>query len=206
MLDVNDNEPQFVGAPYSFSLTDSNIRDYINVIDDISANDMDQGANGQIRFSIDGIVRNGMETIVTIRATDQGSPSQSTTAELTVTYERSCLLQEYSINAVSGIVTVDVLCEIGITPEEANVTLGDNHVLTCSALRNGPTTFEWIQNGNSITLPATLAQTSQSVQLTLSTVRFDDAGDYACKVTTQAGSLQTSTSSVNIHGEKILRS
>ena len=46
-----------------------------------------------------------------------------------------------------------------------------------------------------------LARDEQEAVLNVVSIGHEDAGDYACKVTTEAGSLQTSTYSVNILGK-----
>ena len=203
VLDLNDNDPVFSEPQYQFTLSEINI---VSQIDIVSASDADDGLNGEITFGIDDIDDSlDTEIVLTISATDGGDPPRSAAATLTIIFESLCLLLEYSIDPESGIVTVEALCQVEISPLEANVTLRGSHTIFCTILRNVPSTYQWIQNGNAVTRPATLPQSESQATFTISNARFEDAGEYACKVTTVAGSLQTSTSFVVIHGESIHR-
>ena len=202
ILDVNDNDPVFSELQYQFSLSESDIRNYVSQIDVVSASDADSDLNGEITFSIDSI-DDSIETepVLTILATDGGVSPRSATATLTIAFESLCLLLEYSINSETGQVTVDALCQVEISPMEASVTFGESHEIFCAILRNGPPIYQWIQNGNAVTQPATLPQSEAMARFSITGAGFEDAGEYACKVTTAAGSLQTSSSLVIIHGE-----
>ena len=205
VLDLNDNDPVFSEPQYQLTLSEINIQNYVSQIDIVSASDADDGSNSEITFGIDDIDDSlDAEIVLTISATDGGDTPRSATATLTIIFESLCLLLEYSIDPESGVVTVEALCQVEISPLEANVTLRGSHTIFCTILRNVPPTYQWIQNGNAVTRPATLPQSESQATFTISNARFEDVGEYACKVTTAAGSLQTSTSVVVIHGESIM--
>ena len=204
VTDVNDNIPRFINAPYVYAMSSERLRNYVREISVVEAEDIDNTANGngRIIFSIESINRGETETILEIMATDEGSSPRSASTTLTITYEFLCLLQSYGIDSSTGVVAVDVLCSIGVTPLEENVVLDEDFGITCNTVRNGPTTFQWIHNGSTITASAVLLQSLQQTTLSVSEARLEDAGGYACKVTTPAGSLQSSPESiVHIQGE-----
>ena len=121
-----------------------------------------------------------------------------------MTFDSDCLLQEYDIDVVSGTVRAYVLCKIEIRPESLNVNLGSSsNTFFCSILHNSRMTYQWVHNGSLITLPTLIGRGRSQISYTITNARFEDAGEYACKATTQAGSLQTSSSSVSIHGKRL---
>ncbi len=205
VTDVNDNEPQFRNNPYEYALTNSRLQSYVRVITLVDAFDLDsqQSGNGKIVFSIDRISRaeSDMEAVLEITATDGGSPQKSATTTLTISYETPCVLQKYNIDSTNGDVTADTLCSVEITPVEANITLSQSHSISCTVIRNGATTYQWIHNGSIITGLVTLPQAQQQATRNILSTEFDDGGEYSCKVTTAAGSLQAAPpSTVNVQG------
>ena len=207
LRDINDNAPQFGQNSYSYSFTDVRIQSYTQQIVRVTAIDRDSGNNGTVRYSLgQQVERNGRQTIITIIASDMGTPEQSNSATLTVTFERSCLLQEYEIDPLSGQVTAFVLCGIEIQPSLLNVSLASSSRanFNCSISHNSRMSYQWVHNGSLITLPTFFQERSAyPVNYTLTNARFEQAGEYACKATTQAGSLQTASSSVKIRGKYI---
>ena len=200
--DANDNAPQFQNTPYQSSLTNSRIQNYIREIFTVEATDPDAGENGTFEFSISNVNRSReRETILTVLATDQGSPPQTSSTTVTVQYENPCELQKYSIHPTSGVISADVLCEVGLRPsDEVRITFGRSHTYFCRIVRNSFPTYQFIHNGSIITTVETLPQGLDEASFAVSQVTFEDAGEYACKVTTAAGSLQTSTSTASIQG------
>ena len=204
--DINDNPPVFDRASYSYHYTDDQIRNYVQGIATIRATDLDNGLNGTVRYSIQqGAVNrvNDKEIVITITATDLGTPPLSAVVNLTVTFDTDCLLQEYEIDATSGVVQAYVLCRIDIEPESVNVNLeSTSSVFSCSILHNSRMTYQWIHNGSLVTLPTLIGQRQSQISYSLSNVQFEHAGEYACKATTRAGSLQTASRSVSIRGKR----
>ena len=201
--DVNDNTPRFTQTSYTYDFTDDKVRNYVQDIVRISAIDGDSSTNGTVRYSLSRIDKSTQVTVLTIMASDMGNPPRSSNTTLTVNFESSCLLQEYEVNALSGQVRAYVLCSVQIQPEALNVSLGSSDsTFRCSVLHNSRMSYQWVHNGSLITLPTLLPEGSLNpVNYTISNARFEHAGEYACKATTQAGSLQTSGSSVKIRGK-----
>ena len=205
LRDINDNAPQFGQNSYTYAFTDARIQSYTQeLLPLVTATDADNGDNGTIRYSLmQQEERSSRETAITVMASDLGTPPQSTTTTLTVTFDRNCLLQEYEINPQSGRVMGFVLCEVEVQPNSLNVSLAssDRHNFSCSVLHNSRMSYQWIHNGSLITLPTFFPERSTyPVNYTLTRARFEQAGEYACKVTTRAGSLQTASSFVKIRG------
>ena len=203
--DINDNAPVFDSVSYSRHFTDSQIRDYEQDVVTVSANDPDNGFNGSVRYSLreEDVIRvSDKETVVTIVASDRGTPSLSNNTTLKVTFDTDCLLQSYSIDAVSGQVTAFVLCLIEITPPELKANLGSSgSAFFCTVLHNSRMTYQWVHNGSLITPPTLISMDRSQVSYTVANARFEDSGEYACKATTQAGSLQTASRSLSIRGK-----
>ena len=194
--DINDNAPIFDRESYSFHFTDTKIRNYVQDIVIVRATDRDFGLNGTVRYSLqqDAVTRvSDKEAMITISAFDLGTPSLSANTTLTVTFDTDCLLQEYEIDSVSGSVRAFVLCQIEIGPDSLNVNLGSSNSLFCSILHNSQLTYQWIHNSSLITPPTLISFGRSQVSYTVANARFGDAGDYACKATTRAGSLQTTS-------------
>ena len=201
--DENDNAPQFQTQSLSFAMTTDEIESNTQTIATARATDGDSGTNREIYYSIDdnSIERmSPVETRVTITARDGGATPLSSTVTLTVRFDEECLLQRYAIDRNSGRVTAIVLCSVEIVPENTEMVVGENHVAYCHIVRNSPARYQWILNGSAIDLTTTLSDQQQRATLVVTSVGFQDAGAYACKVTTDAGSLQTSTYTVNILG------
>ena len=206
--DINDNPPVFDRVSYSYHFTDIQISDYVQDIATIRATDIDNGLNGTVRYSMEqGAVNrvSDKETIITITATDLGTPPRLAETTLTVTFDTDCLLQEYEIDASSGAVQAHVLCRIDIQPESVNVNLeSSSSVFFCTIFHNSRMTYQWIHNGTLITPPTLISQGRSPVNYSLSNAQFEHAGEYACKATTRAGSLQTVSRSVSIQGNKYI--
>ena len=206
VLDVNDNRPQFGQTSYTYDFTEAQIQNYVQDIIRLSASDNDNSENGTVKYSISNVSKGDRQTVITVNAMDSGSVPQSSNVSLTVNFQDSCLLQEYTINEDSGQVTAHVLCRIAIQQESLNVSLGSSgSKLTCSILHNSQMSYQWVHNGSLITLPTLFpARNRLPVDYTFTNTRFEQAGAYACKATTQAGSLQTSSSSVKIWGKSAI--
>ena len=177
----------------------------IQEIATVQARDEDSQSNGDVVYSIEdnGIERvSEDETRITVTARDRGDTPQVSNVTLTVTFEDECLLQKYSINEQTGAVRADVLCAVEISPSNTDVVLGTNHTAYCRVVRNS---YQWILDGNAMDVAQVLAQDEQEAVLNVVTVGHEDAGVYACKVTTEAGSLQTFTYSLNIRGKSAQR-
>ena len=201
--DENDNAPSFQSRSFSFAMTSDEIESNTQMVARARATDGDSGSNGEVYHSIeeDGVERvSETETRVTITARDRGDVPQTSTATLTVVFEEECLLQRYMVDSASGDVMAQVLCSVEIVPVSTDVVLGTDHTAYCRVVRNSLASYQWILNGSAIDLAAFLSDEDRAATLNVAGVGYQDAGSYACKVTTDAGSLQTSTYTVNILG------
>ena len=185
--DVNDNPPQFVGTPYYYNFTDSAISDNLREFMSIQATDPDAGNNGTFTFKVGKIIKlTETETNVLVIAQDNGVPSLSSSVNVTVTFQSPCQLQFYTIsnNNGEGHLSAQILCSVVVTSSSMVLTLGMSDFLTCRIIRNTIAEFQWLHNGTSIT-------NSEIVETNTSNIRFSNAGQYACRVSSNAGSLQS---------------
>ena len=204
--DVNDNAPQFQNTPYSFSFSDSatrTVRDFLTA----SATDPDSGDNGTFSYSLGTIQKlNGnTQTRIEVIATDNGTPSLSSSTFVTVTFSSPCQLQEYSIDPLGGTLSASLLCSVSVSPASLTLVLGRSGNLECTAVGNMPISYQFLHNGSAVTAPMLVAGGSDVVPLSISDVGFTDAGQYACRATTSAGSLQTSGIEATILGKSVIQ-
>ena len=203
LIDVNDNAPQFQSLSYSFAMTSERIVSNTQMVARVEASDSDTGRYGEVTYLIP---ENGIEhvspneTRITVIARDGAVPPQISSVTLIVKFDGECLLQNYKVDPTSGEVMAYVLCSIQIDPENTDVVMGNNHTAHCRILGNSAAKYQWLLNGNSIDL---LPDKDQEAVLNVKVDGFQDGGEYACKVTTEAGSLQTSTYTVNILGKSV---
>lgn len=202
LFDVNDNPPMFSSTPYRFPFTTADTQT-VSQFFTVSAQDLDSGENGTFSFAIGNVERlSNTETSVGVIATDMGSPQLSSTATVSITFEEPCQLQEYVIAASSGELFVSLLCSVQVTPQVLPIVLDDINSFSCSIVSNTPVTYQWLHNATVITNPQVVGSQAAGtgVSLTLSNVGFSDAGEYACRATSEAGSLQSSGNTVSILG------
>ena len=199
--DVNDNAPQFTAASYSYDFTVARIQNQMQELIKLSATDADVGDNAEVIYSIGNLFQGELSTGIEIVSSDQGMPAMSTSVNLTINFEHECLLQEYSIGERTGIVSAHVLCSIELNPLSLNVVLRTNETFLCNVVYNSKLSYQWIHNGSFITQPTLTGNRVARFSYNIIDASFNDAGEYACKATTSAGSLQTETSTVNIQGE-----
>ena len=192
--DVNDNAPQFLSTPYNYRFTDSAISNNLQEFMIIQATDPDAGNNGTFTFRIGNIIKlTGTETKVQVIAQDNGVPSLSSSVNVTVTFQSLCQLQFYTVSNTNGEghLSAQLLCSVVVTSSSLVLTLGMTEFLTCSINTNTITEFQWLHNGTSITNSKIVESNTSDVTLTLSNIRFSNAGQYACRASSNAGSLQS---------------
>ena len=202
--DENDNAPVFEASSYYFEMTSQQIVSNTQRIVRVRASDSDSGRNGDVSYSIDkgDISRvSSTETRITITARDGGDTPQVTTVVLTVKFDSECLLQRYRVHPKSGDVWAHVLCSVQASPEHTDVVMENDHTSRCYVVTNSRARYQWLLNGSAIDIEDQLQEGTLNVRR----VGFQDGGTYACKVTTEAGSLQTSTYTVNILGKFHIR-
>ena len=206
ILDINDNPPIFQNIPETLTVTQTEIQSQTTSFFTVLAADADFGANADIVYSLMLMSNrdNNSVTEFTITASDQGMPQMSATATLTYQFEVPCMLQEHSIDPSSGEVISQLLCEVSIEPPTNDLILGLDLPLMCVVLRNVEATFEFLHNGSLVTSAIPLDPSQDAGVFLINGSSFQDAGEYACKVTaTDVGSLQSDNAIVSILGEKI---
>ena len=204
ITDVNDNEPVFQNIPTTRTITQSELQSQETNFFTVQATDADSDLNSELVYSLVANILNDTVTELTITASDQGSPAMSSTALLTYQFEVPCMLQTHSINSSGGQVISQLLCDVSISPQSNDLTLGQDLQLMCNVLRNVDATFEFLHNGSLVTSAISLAPTDTAGLFPINSSTFQDAGEYACKVTAPTvGSLQSNNAVVRIQGRHI---
>lgn len=206
ILDENDNPPVFQNIPDTRTITQSEIQSHETNFFTVLATDADDGQNAEILYSLIVEILSDTVTELTVTASDQGSPSMSSNALLTYQFAVPCMLQTHSINASSGQVISQLLCEVGIAPQINDLNFGQDLDLMCNVLRNVEATFEFLHNGSLVMLTMPLSPSNSAGLFSITNATFQDAGEYACKVTAATvGSLQSNNAVVRIQGNNVLR-
>ena len=91
--------------------------------------------------------------------------------------------------------------EITTHPQDKLVPVKSTVDLTCTSLLSSDVTFSWIHNGKSISRLSTIGDTSI---LTITSVRYRDAGSYVCTVTSGSLSVMSDAATLTVYG-KILQ-
>ena len=197
ITDINDNAPVFLNIPETLDITQADILSQTTNFFTVLATDADAGENANITYSLVSNRVNDSVTEFTITAADQGSPVMSATALLTYQFEVPCMLQEHAIDATSGEIISQLLCQVSIEPPSNDLTLGLDLQLMCVVLRNVESTFEFLHNGSLVMSAAALDPSQAAGVFLINGSTFQDAGEYACKVTAPAvGSLQVTMPSL----------
>ena len=200
--DINDNPPVFQNIPETRIITQTEIQSQTTSFFTVLATDTDSGPNADVVYSLVTNISNGSVTELTITASDQGTPMMSVTALLIYQFEVPCMIQEHSINASSGEIISQLLCEVSIQPPSNNLTLGLDLQLMCIVLRNVEATLEFLHNGSLVTSAAPLAPSQAAGVFLINSSSFQDAGEYACKVMAPGvGTLQSNNAIVRILGK-----
>ena len=198
--DVNDNAPNITNLPVDRTISVASIRSQEREIFSVVATDADIGVNAELVYSIDTFTQlPGDMTNVSVSVADRGNPVLTTPSFLTVRFEQSCGVQQYSINSTSGVITGDFLCSAVVSPQTADVNVGTGAVLRCSIVQNIPVEYTWLHNGTTIQGPFSFNGTPG--ELVITSARFQDAGEYVCRASSAAGSLQSMSAVVRIQGE-----
>lgn len=201
ITDINDNQPVLTNIPETRLVTQSEIQSQETNFFTVEASDADSGLNADLVYSLTSNIINDTTTELTITVADQGSPAMSATAILIYRFEIPCTLQVHSINESSGQVTSQLLCTISIQPLSNDLTFGTDLQLMCNVLRNVEATFEFLHNGSLVTSAIPLNPSDAAGLFNINNATFQDAGEYACKVTAaDVGSLQSDNAVVRIQG------
>ena len=95
-------DQRFVGAPFSAQLTSTQIVNRVTQLLTLQVTDADEGANAEIDFTIAGVQAATADTVnstvVAVTATDRGSPSMSSTTNVSVSFGANCAEFQFSVN------------------------------------------------------------------------------------------------------------
>ena len=203
--DVNDNTPQFTNVPTSITITTATINARQTEFFTLEATDADINENADLRFSIESTNQgvNGLLTILLVAVSDLGDPSLSSTSLVTFTFEDPCALQQFTVDAVTGVMTTRLLCSVDIQPMVAAVSLSNGIQFVCPISRNIEASYQFIHNGSAVTAEIPLGINAPAANLAISNVMFQDAGEYSCRVTTAIGSLQSPNAVISVQGRMV---
>jgi hypothetical protein len=143
------------------------------------------------------IAEDFLSATLTVTATDGEISTLSSSCSLTVQFEDICELQMYSIDSATGQITASLLCNAFMDPgPELAIEFDSNRRFTCEVSANVPTQHEFFHNG-------TIRLTGLIVTpLIIRDVRFDNSGDYTCRVSnTELGMIISSPTTVSIEGK-----
>ena len=171
----------------------------------LQVTDADEGANAEIDFTIAGVQAVTADTVnstvVAVTATDRGSPSMSSTTNVSVSFGANCAEFQFSVNN-NGTLNVEVFCNVNIQGPTIAV-FGEELVLQCNVLVNIEATVRFLHNESIITSPEIVLVGESGVELRIANVTFQNAGRYACLAGTGSlSSLQSNELTVEVNGKQ----
>ena len=114
VLDVNDNKPTFTRTFYSGTVSGTFNASLSSQVATVLATDPDLGKNGIVRYQLAMASRaNGSSSnnyTVTVTGHDLGTPQLSRNVLVLVTNWSPCPLLQFSVGAISGVVTANAIC------------------------------------------------------------------------------------------------
>ena len=175
------------------------------MITQVIARDEDDGVDGEISYELlETRHSSGQEeTTLIVAATDGGIPSLSANATIIVTFFTPCLVQQYTVEPLTGIVSALFLCSIDIQPLEPVIILGSNFSFICTVIGNVPEgTLSLLHNSTLTMTKDVLLSRARSIELERFESTFLDSGQYQCRIDTSIGTAlsQISTLSVAVIG------
>ena len=201
VTDVNDNAPVFAEATYSYRFTNQDIQNHKIQFITVHAADADSGDNGLVSFYIGNVISTDMQSSVEVIAADGGLPQFNTSVRVTISYDSACLIQVYTIDSSNGTMWARLMCSVNVLPSPTiNLILGQPGSISCQVITNLVSEYQWIQNGVNIMKPVVLDRGTEEASLSISKTTSSNAGDYACKATSEVGSLQSSATKASILG------
>ncbi len=206
VLDVNDNSPVISNLPGAVTIPVARIQSQIREVFTVNATDADIGLNAELVYSFGPIFQDPQDLVtnITVIVADSSNDPFNTTRDLTINFDEMCSLQQYSINSTNGVITSDLLCSVEATPLVAAVNINTDFTLSCPIIRNIPVTYTWLHNGTAVLGPNMLS--GSAGELSISSARFQDAGEYSCRAASAIGSLLSMPAIVSIQGEYIFYS
>ncbi len=201
ITDINDNAPQFRSTVYRHEFTDASIEQQTTEILTVEATDPDSGDNGTVSYLINGTHQiSDTETHVEVVAQDGGTPPQTSTVNVIVTFQSPCQLQTYSITTNDGQLSAHLLCAVTISPATPfSLTLGQSGALSCHIIHNSPVEYQFLHNSTALTNLAVVIQNSTQ-EFNLTEITYGHSGEYACRAISLAGNLQAPASVASVQG------
>ena len=202
---MNDNLPEFIGAPFSAQLTNTQIINRVTQLLTLQASDDDEGENAEIDFAMTGVQGSAADTVnstvVIVTATDRGNSSMSASTNVSVSFGANCAEFRFSVSS-SGVLSVEVFCSAVIEGPSIAVFEGEL-VLQCNVLANIEANVQFIHNESIITSPEAVLAGDSGVGLIIANVSFQNAGRYACLArAVTLTSLQSNELVVEVNGKQ----
>lgn len=199
--DINDNPPMFLRTPFEPLYAQEKQRLVLLP----EAEDRDTGLAGLFEMAVEGFVQNSDNLYtVNITATDFGEPRLTGREifqfEIAATLV-PCQLIGFELQHVnlttSGRLSVRSLCGFREEPQDADFVLGQDHVFRCVVISNQDEelSYQWIHNGSHVA-------GGTSSELRVTDIDFEDAGQYACRVSVAGlGPIQTRPAFATVLGK-----
>ncbi|XP_028398312.1 protocadherin Fat 4-like [Dendronephthya gigantea] len=178
--DQNDNAPVFLNKGYKHELR--NI--YAESLFMLNATDPDEGDNSKFEFALAGVTRNGFRRTLNVTATDKGVPQLTSKATVEV-IGKDCEAMSFSVSS-RGNVKAKTLCSIERTMKGED-TVGKSITLNCNAKGNTKAEYRWTKSGVHVT------DWQNTGVFKINSLRKDDAGDYFCVASSEAGNIVSET-------------
>lgn len=193
----------FLNAPYSVDVTAEFLSSYEQDLITIETRDTDTGANAEVMSFSHSVVKDPVTSIVTVTATDSGTPPLTNSTNVSVNFVDSpCEIQSYSIRHVPGtqnaVLSGQFICSISVTPASVIQLVGERLELHCNVLRNVDVTARFFISTNGGTVHSgDLTSGQSSLELVRESAMETDSGTYQCLATSaDSGGIQTQVGSV----------
>ena len=139
------------------------------------------------------------ETLLTVAATDGGTPSFLVNATITIAFSTPCLVQRYIAEPRTGIIYGLFLCSIDIQPLQQNVIISSNFLVTCTVISNLPeATISLLHNSTPIITEKVLLSKDNRIGFERFNSEFADSGYYQCRLNTSIGIVLSNISTLSI--------
>ena len=198
----NDYAPVITNETTVFvTINESFLSSSSSSIGRVVAEDEDSGINAEISYKmIETIIRlERTETLLTIAATDGGDPSLSTNVTIVIAFFVPCLVQKYTIEALTGIISGLFLCGVEIQPLRQQVLTSSAFSFTCTVVGNVPGAMVSLLHNSTLTVDEMVlpAQENNATFEKLNSA-FVDAGQYQCRINTSIGAVTSNISTLSI--------
>ena len=199
LIDLNDYTPQFINEPLTAVLDKFFFTSLSTAVIWARALDLDEGINGTISYSLLKTKQElgNRQTTLTVSGTDGGSPSLSGSTIITVEFFSPCLVQEYTIDSMTGVVFGQFLCGVDIQPLQQEIIINSANFFICTVLRNVPgASVRLLHNNNFTGNEVVLSHGEVAVTFERLSTSYADEGTYKCAAHTVLGSAVSNASTV----------